>query len=95
MYILSISEKEKEGAYALTYLDGEKSLCLFQEKDDATRYAGLLEAEDFPPMAVVEIPDELAIDTCKVYNYRYVVISENDFVIPPINYDNIQKDKMA
>ena len=63
MYILSISEKETEGAYALTYLDGEKSLCLFQEKDDATRYALMLNDDDHYQrnMDVIEVEDELCL----------------------------------
>ena len=63
--------------------------------NDAERYGGLLEAEDYPPMVVVEVDDKLAINTCNMYNYRYVVISTEDFVIPPRENDFIQKDKMA
>tara|TARA_B100000427_G_scaffold260493_1_gene224815 strand:+ start:687 stop:974 length:288 start_codon:yes stop_codon:yes gene_type:complete len=95
MFILSIAEKEDEGAYAVMDEDGYRALYLFEEEDDAERYAGLLEADDHPPMVVVEVPDELAINTCNMYNYRYVIISEDDFVIPPPQYDYIQKDKMA
>ena len=43
------------------------------------------------PMDVVEVDAELAIRTCKVYNYKYAVITPNDFVMPPKN-DNISKD---
>ena len=46
-------------------------------------------------MTVMEVPDQLAINTCNMYNYRYVIITEDDFVIPPRENDNIQKDKMA
>jgi len=92
MYILTIKGQEKEGAYAVSDDDGERSLYLFEEEDDALRYGGLLEAEDYPPMDVVEIPNELAIQTCMVYNYNYVIITEDDFVIPPRENDNIQKD---
>ena len=46
-------------------------------------------------MNVVEIDEKLAIQTCYSYNYRYVIITPNDFVVPPIDYDNIQTDKMA
>ena len=42
-------------------------------------------------MAVIEIDGELAIKTCKMYNYKYAVITPNDFVIPPKN-DNISED---
>ena len=92
MYILTIKGQEQEGAYAVSDDDGERSLYLFEEEDDALRYCGLLEAEDYPPMDVVEIPNELAIQTCMVYNYKYVIITEDDFVIPPRENDNIQKD---
>ena len=92
MYILTIKGQEQEGAYAVSDDDGERSLYLFEEEDDALRYGGLLEAEDYPPMDVVEIPNELAIQTCMVYNYKYVIITEDDFVIPPREIDNIQKD---
>ena len=92
MYILTIKGQEQEGAYAVSDDDGERSLYLFEEEDDALRYGGLLEAEDYPPMDGVEIPNELAIQTCMVYNYKYVIITEDDFVIPPRENDNIQKD---
>ena len=95
MFILTIKGQEEEGAYAVADLDGERALYMVEEEDDAERYAGLLEAEDYPPMTVVEVEDELAIKTCNVYNYRYVIISEDDFVIPPREYDFIQKNKMA
>ncbi len=95
MYLLSIKGKEHEGAYAVNDEDGERALYLFEEEDDAIRYGGLLEAEDYPPMSVVSIEEELAIQTCEVYNYRYVVITKDDFVIPPRENDIIQTDKMA
>ena len=95
MFILTIRGQEEEGAYAVADFDGARALYLFEEEDDAERYAGLLEAEDYPPMSVVEIPDQLAINTCNMYNYRYVIITEDDFVIPPRDNDPIQKDKMV
>jgi len=95
MYILTIQGQEEEGAYAVADDDGERALYLFEEEDDAIRYGGLLEAEDYPPMSVVDVEDKLAIQTCEVYNYRYVVITKDDFVIPPRENDIIQTDKMA
>ena len=95
MFIITIRGQEEEGAYAVADQDGERALYMFEEEDDAIRYGGLLEAEDYPPMTVVEVEDQLAIKTCNVYNYRYVIISEDDFVIPPRENDFIQKNKMA
>ena len=95
MYILTIKGQEEEGAYAVADDDGERALYLFEEEDDAIRYGGLLEAEDYPPMSVVDVEEKLAIQTCEVYNYRYVVTTKDDFVIPPRENDFIQKNKMA
>ena len=95
LYILTIKGHEDEGAYAVNDDDGERALYMFENQDDATRYGGLLEAEDYPPMSVVDVEEKLAIQTCEVYNYRYVVITKDDFVIPPRENDFIQKNKMA
>ena len=57
MYILSLHGKEGEGAYAVTNDDGHKALYLFEQEDDATRYAGLLEANEALPLTVVQIDD--------------------------------------
>jgi len=83
MYIITISGKKDEGAYAVIDEHGDKTLCFFEEEDDAIRYAGLLEADDYPEMEVIEVEDELAIKTCEMYNYHYVVVKPDDFVIPP------------
>ncbi len=65
---------------------------LFEEEDDAERYAMMLnDDEKNSELNVIEIDDGLAIMTCKRYNYKYAVITPNDIVIPPKN-DNISKD---
>ena len=53
MYILALQGKEKEGAYAVNAEEGKQLVYMFLDKDDALRYAGLLEAEDFPEMSVL------------------------------------------
>lgn len=95
MYLISIKGNEDDGAYAVSDSDGEKALYFFEDEDDAQRYAWLLEADDYPEMVVVEVDDELAVKTCEMYGYKYAVISPNEFVIPPRNYDNVQENKMA
>ena len=76
MYLLAISGKEEEGAYSVLDEDGEKALYLFEEEDDATRYVGLLEAEDYPEMTVVEVDEEVCIKMCNAYNLSLIHISE-------------------
>lgn len=92
MFLLTLKDKKQEGAYAVQNKNGEKVLFLFEEEDDAERYAMQLEEEEDPTeLEVVEINGPLAIRTCRLYNYRYAVITPNDIVIPPKN-DNLSKD---
>ena len=91
MFLLTLKNKKDDGAYAVADDFGEKVLFLFEQEDDAVRYAMMMRdvAEtDENPMDVIEVDGELAIRTCKMYNYKYAVITPNDFVIPPKN-DNI------
>ena len=83
MYILTVAGKESEGAYSVPNADGSQILYLWEEEDDATRYAMMLEEEDYPEMHVIEVEDEVMIKTCESHDYNYTVITENDIVIPP------------
>ena len=92
MYLLTLKHRQDDGAYAVLNRYGEKVLFMFEEEDDAERYAMMLEEDEDRPMEVIEIDDALAIRTCKMYNYKYAVITPNDIVIPPPKDDNISKD---
>ena len=92
MFLLTLKDKKDEGAYAVHDKSGNKVLFLFEEEDDAERYAMMLEDEEETEMTVVEVDDELAIKTCRMYNYKYAVITPNDIVIPPPKNDNVSKD---
>ena len=85
MFLLTLRDRKDDGAYAVQDQYGHKVLFLFEEEDDATRYALMLEDQEDTQMDVVEVDDELAIKTCKMYNYRYAVITPDDIVIPPKN----------
>ena len=94
MFLLTLRGKKDDGAYAVQDNFGDKVLFLFEQEDDAVRYAmmmGDISDKEPNPMEVIEVDGELAIKTCKMYNYKYAVITPNDFVIPPKN-DNISKD---
>ncbi len=93
MYIITIEGKEKDGAYSVEDEDGDKILYIFEEEDDATRFALQLEEDcGFPTMKTLEIDDELMIKTCELHDHRYTVITPNDIVIPKTNYDSVQKN---
>ena len=90
MYILTIHGKEEEGAYSVQNEEGHHILYLFEEEDDAVRYAMMLEQEDYPEMHVIEVEDEVMIKTCEVHDYNYTVITSDDIVVPPaIKHDFI------
>ena len=82
MFVLTLKGKEDEGAYSVEDETG-KTLYLFVDKDDAIRYARLLEANDYPLMKAVEVSEDEAIGTCKQYNHPYYVIEPDQIVIPP------------
>ena len=83
VFLLTLKDQTSEGAYAVHNTYGDKVLFLFQQEDDAERYAMMLEENENTEMDIVEIDDQLAIATCKRYNYKYAVVTPNDIVIPP------------
>jgi hypothetical protein len=85
MFLLTLKDKKDDGAYAVQDKYGNKVLFLFEEEDDAIRYALQLEDQEDHEMDVIEVDDELAIKTCRMYNYSYAVITPDDIVIPPKN----------
>lgn len=89
MYILTLEGREEQGAYSVTNQRGEQILYLFEEEDDALRFAMMLEEEDYPSLSVVEVDDDLILSTCKVNQYEYAIITANDIVVPPDQNDII------
>ena len=89
MFILTMNGKEREGAYAVEDRRGGHILYIFEEEDDADRYAMMLEEEGYPDMTVVEVDEELMIKTCRIHGHEYAVITKNDIVIPPKQHDFI------
>ena len=83
MYILTINGKEDQGAYSVKNDEGEHILYLFEQEDDAVRYAMMLEDSGSPKMHVIEVEDEVMIRTCESHDYNYAVITPNDIVVPP------------
>lgn len=87
MYILTLKGRETDGAYSVIDEQGEKVLYLFVDEDDATRFAIMLEGDDYPEMSVIELDDELVVNMCETDGYRYTIITQNDIVVPPKDND--------
>ena len=92
MYLLTLKHRQDDGAYAVLNRYGEKVLFMFEEEDDAERYAMMLNDDENANLNVIEIEDRVAIQTCKLYNYKYAVITPNDIVVPPPKNDNVSKN---
>ena len=93
MFILINQEETvNNGAYCVFDKLGEKILFLFEEVDDAERYAIMLNESADTGAEAIEIDKEPAIKACKHHGYKYTIISPNDIVILPSHYDNVSKD---
>ena len=88
MFILTVHGKEDQGAYSVKNEEGEHVLYLFEQEDDATRYAMQLEDNDYPEMHVLEVDPEMMLGVCEEHGYGYSIITPNDIVIPP----NVKND---
>lgn len=86
MFILTLKGKEEEGAYSVLNEEGEHIVYLFQEEDDAVRYAMLLEEDDYPEMHIIEVEDSAIIKICEMNGYNYTLITPDDIVVPPNSY---------
>ena len=89
MHIITIKGMSQDGAYAVMNEYGEKVVFMFEEKDDAYRYAEQLEAQGDPAMNVISIKDHVAIAACERSGTRYTIIGKEDLVIPPPKNDRI------
>jgi hypothetical protein len=75
---------ENEGIHTIRVGDRNKIL-MFESEDDATRYALMLEAQDFPSPSIEAIDPEEIKDFCDSAGYEWEIIPENStsVVTPP------------
>ncbi len=93
MFLLTLKDRKDDGAFAVEDDSGDKVLFLFEQEDDAERYAMQLNETEGSNMIVIDVDGKLAIKTCKMYNYKYAVITPDDIVIPPrSSNDNLPED---
>ena len=74
--LLYNSGTDKEGIHSIE-LKGRTIVLMFEDKDDATRYCGLLEAQDFPLPTVEMINIEEIKDFCIKLDYECKLVSKN------------------
>lgn len=83
MYVLALKGREDEGLYSVDSEDGDRVLYIFREEDDAQRFVGLLEADNFPELRVIEVDEEATVAICEANSYTYVIIEPDDLIVPP------------
>lgn len=80
--LLYNSNTANEGIHTLQIGDRDFVL-MFESEDDATRYALLLEAQDFPTPSVEAIEQDEVEDFCVSAGYESKFINEGMLEIPP------------
>jgi hypothetical protein len=75
---------ENEGIHTIQIGDRQQVL-MFESEDDATRFALLLEAQDFPTPSVEGIDAEEVEEFCRDADYDWQIVTEGMLAIPPEN----------
>ena len=74
--LLYNSNSENEGIHSIEY-KGKTIVLMFEDKDDAERYCGLLEAQDFPIPSVEPIEINEIKEFCKQSGYEIRLVERN------------------
>lgn len=83
VYILLFNANTSdEGIHTIQSGDRDKVL-MFQEEDDAARFAIMLEAQDFPEPTVEAIDSEEIKLFCEKANYEWELIESGKLAVPP------------
>lgn len=83
VYILLFNARtDNEGIHTIQIGD-RNTILMFKQEDDALRYAGLLEAQDFPPPTVEAINSEEVEEFCRQSNYNWEIVDSEKLAVPP------------
>ncbi|MBD2147547.1 DUF3110 domain-containing protein [Sphaerospermopsis sp. FACHB-1194] len=75
---------DNEGIHSIRVGD-RNTIMMFESEDDATRFALMLEAQDFPTPTVEGMEEQDIIDFCKSAGFGWELVPENSntVVTPP------------
>ncbi len=83
VYVLLFNARtENEGIHTIQ-IDDKQTVLMFEEEDDATRFALLLEAQDFPTATVEAIDLEEIEEFCQSAGYESELVTEGMLAMPP------------
>ena len=84
--ILFNARTENEGIHSLQ-INGQERVLMFEAEDDAIRFGGLLEAQDFPPATAEAFDEDEIREFCASAGYDAVLVPEGTtdrtLLIPP------------
>jgi hypothetical protein len=80
--LLFNANTDNEGIYTLE-IEGENIIVAFEQEDDAIRYAGLLEAQDFLSPTVERIDSKDLEEFCEEANYELNIVPTDALLVPP------------
>lgn len=73
---------DNEGIHTIQISD-RNTVLMFESEDDATRFAVMLEAQDFPEARVEEVDVEEIEEFCSGAGYDWELIEEGMLALPP------------
>ena len=82
--LLFNARTDNEGIYS-TQAGDRNVILMFEQEDDAIRYADQLEAEDFPKPTIEKIDAEEIEEFCKDSDYDCILVTAEMLVTPPSN----------
>ncbi len=86
VYVLLFNARtDNEGIHTLRVDDNEDIVLMFENEDDATRFALLLEAQDFPEATVEGMEQDEIEAFCESAGYGCKIVPEGSLAIPPEN----------
>ncbi|ELS30937.1 MULTISPECIES: DUF3110 domain-containing protein [Pseudanabaena] len=80
--LLFNANTDNEGIYTLE-IEGNNIIVAFEQEDDAIRYAGLLEAQDFLSPTVESIDSQELKEFCEDANYDLNIVPTDALLVPP------------
>jgi hypothetical protein len=80
--LLFNARTDNEGIYS-TQVGDRNVILMFEQEDDALRYADQLEAEDFPKPTVEGIDPEEIEEFCQESDYDCILVTAEMLVTPP------------
>ena len=89
-YLLTSNDEDGTNIYSLRDGDKEPEVLIFRKRDDAERYAIMLEQDDAYivgeslDMDITEVKLGAAIDILNEKNRNYILVKEEDLFIPPL-----------